>query len=125
MKQLTIEAETMVQMARIQILPAALRHQTLLADAVSSLEAAGVKSADQLQALKEFATLVGRFRDATAALEKEVAHHDEDPFIHAGQIQNKVRPAMAKLREYGDLLETTVSADLWPLPTYQELLFLK
>jgi glutamine synthetase len=124
-KQLTIEADTMVQMARIQILPAAIQHQTMLATAVSSLEAAGVKSADQLGALKDFVTLVGKFRDATIALEKELQHHDEDPFEHAEHIQKKVRPAMAKLREYGDLLETNVSAELWPLPTYQELLFLK
>ena len=124
-KQLTIEADTMVQMARIQILPASLKHQTLLAQAVSTLEGAGVKSADQLQALKDFVMLVGKFRDATMALEKELAHHDDDPFEHAAHIQKKVRPAMAKLREYGDQLETTVSADVWPLPTYQELLFLR
>ena len=123
-KQLTIEADMMVQMARIQILPAALQHQTMLAQAVSSLEGAGVKSADQLGALKEFVTLVGKFRDATIALEATLQHHDEDPFAHAEHIQKKVRPAMAKLREFGDLLETNVSADLWPLPTYQELLFL-
>jgi glutamine synthetase len=124
-KQLTIEADTMVQMARIQILPASLKHQTLLAQAVATLEGAGVKSADQLQALKDFVMLVGKFRDATLVLEKELLHHDEDPFEHAAHIQKKVRPAMAKLREYGDQLETTVSADVWPLPTYQELLFLR
>ncbi|HVX88634.1 MAG TPA: glutamine synthetase III [Gemmatimonadales bacterium] len=124
-KQLAIEAETMVQMARTQILPAALRHQTVLAQAVAALEGAGVKSADQLQALKDFVALVGRFRDAVVALEKELAHHDEDPFGHAEQIQKKVRPAMARLRELGDQLETNISADLWPLPTYRELLFLK
>jgi glutamine synthetase len=115
----------MVQMARIQILPAALQHQTMLAQAVSSLEAAGVKSADQLAALKDFVALVGKFRDATIALEKDVAHHDDDPFDHAEQIQKKVRPAIVKLREYGDQLEQTVTADLWPLPTYQEMLFLR
>jgi glutamine synthetase len=124
-KQLTIEADTMVQMARIQILPAALKHQTLLAQAVATLEGAGVKSADQLQALKDFVMLVGKFRDATLVLEKELMHQDEDPFEHSLHIQKKIRPAMAKLREYGDQLETTVSADLWPLPTYQELLFLR
>ena len=112
-------------MARTQILPAALRHQTVLAQAVAALEGAGVKSADQLQALKDFVALVGRFRDAVVALEKELAHHDEDPFGHAEQIQKKVRPAMARLRELGDQLETNISADLWPLPTYRELLFLK
>ncbi|MFI5235991.1 MAG: glutamine synthetase III [Gemmatimonadales bacterium] len=124
-KQLGIEAETMVIMARTQILPAALGYQERLARALSSIEAAGVKSADQLIQLKEYVALVGRFRDAIVALEQVVAHHDEDAMTHAAHIQKKVRPAMDKLREHADQLEAQVAADSWPWPTYRELLFLK
>jgi glutamine synthetase len=124
-KQLTIEAETAVAIARTHILPAALQHQARLAAAVSATESAGVKAADTLAALGEFVNLVSRFQESITALEKVSAHGDDDPVKHAAWIRDKVKPAMAQLRTYADALETHVSADLWPLPTYRELLFLK
>jgi glutamine synthetase len=124
-KELGIEAETMISIARTQILPAALQHQARIAAAVSTTEAAGVKCKDTFTALGEFVNLVSRFQEAIAALEKAVGHHDDDPVKHATWIRDKVKPAMAQTRTYGDALEVQVSADLWPLPTYRELLFLK
>ncbi|HEX9754880.1 MAG TPA: glutamine synthetase III [Gemmatimonadales bacterium] len=124
-KQITIEAETMTNMARTMILPAALKHQTLLAGTVAATEAAGVKAPDARVALTEFGVLVTRFRKAVVVVEKATAHHDEDPMNHARHIKAKVRPAMAELRELADELEGHVSADLWPMPTYRELLMLK
>jgi glutamine synthetase len=124
-KQLGIEAETMIAMGRTMILPAAVRHQTLLAQSVEASEGAGVRVPDGRQALTEFAALVGRFRKALAALEKAAAHHEEDPMRHARHIRQKVRPAMEEVRALADTLETQVAADLWPMPTYRELLLLK
>ncbi len=124
-KQLTIEAETMITIGRTQILPAALQNQSRIAGAVATTEAAGVKCNDTLAALGEFVNLVSRFREALGTLEKVVAHHDEDPVKHASWIRDKVKPAMSDLRTYADAIETQVAADLWPLPTYRELLFLK
>jgi glutamine synthetase len=124
-KQLEIEAETMVSMARTMILPAALKSQAVVALAVSTTEAAGVKCNDTLAALGEFVNLVSRFRESLAALEKVISHTDSDPVKHATWIRDKVRPAMTTLRTYADQLEATVGADLWPMPTYRQLLFLK
>jgi glutamine synthetase len=124
-KQLVIEAETMIGMARTQILPAALKHQTLLASAVAATEAAGAKATDTKATLDEFLTLMGRFRKALSALEKVAVHHEDDPMKHAVQIKTKVRPAMAELRAVVDQLELSVEAGLWPLPTYREMLVLK
>jgi len=124
-KQLTIEAETMITIGRTQILPAALSHQTRLANAVATTESAGVKCNDTLAALGEFVNLVTRFQEALAKLEKATAHHDDDPVKHATWIRDRVRPAMAELRGYADAIESQVGGDLWPLPTYRELLFLK
>ncbi|HXI20805.1 MAG TPA: glutamine synthetase III [Gemmatimonadales bacterium] len=124
-KQLTIEAETMISLARTHILPAALQHQARIAEAVRTTEAAGVKCNDTLAALGEFVNLVSRFREALGGLEKVIAHHDDDPARHATWIRDKVKPAMAQLRSYADALEGLVAADLWPLPTYRQLLFLK
>ena len=48
-----------------------------------------------------------------------------DPIKHAAQISRELKPAMAELRDVVDTLETLIAADLWPLPTYRDLLFLK
>ena len=52
-------------------------------------------------------------------------HTDHDPIAHAKHIKGKVKPAMAELRRLGDALQLEVASELWPLPTYRELLFLK
>ena len=124
-KQLIIEAETMIGITRTHVLPAALRHQQRVAEAVHATEQAGVKSPDTTAALKDSVTLVSHLRQTLAALERAVAYHHDDAFKHAQQINSEVRPLMAELRSQVDTLETHVAADLWPLPTYREMLFLK
>ncbi len=124
-KQITIEAETMLSMARTQISPAAVRGQTQLAEAVSATESADVDSAELREQLEEVVELYAKFRKATDALEKALEHHDADPFKHATQMRAKVVPAMTDLREAADQLEVVVPEDLWPLPTYREMLSIK
>ena len=124
-KQLGIEAEMMITMTKTMVLPAALRHQTLLAKAITSTESAGVDCDGTVASLEAFAALVTTVRTALAGVEATAAHEDDDPLRHATHIRNKVRPAMAALREAVDEIETDVAADLWPMPTYRELLFLK
>ena len=124
-KQLQIEAETMVAMARGLILPAVLKHQALLADAVASVEGAGLEDPETMEQLREFIGTAGRLRRAMTALEEACSHHDDDPLKHAQHINAKVRPAMAELRRVADQLEATVAAEFWTLPTYRELLLLK
>ncbi|HXE57945.1 MAG TPA: glutamine synthetase III [Gemmatimonadales bacterium] len=124
-KQLTIEAETAASIARGHILPAALRHQELVASALSATRGAGVDDPETARALEEFVGMVNELRAATAALERAAAHHDDSPMRHARHIAETVKPAMDRLRKIVDALETVVSADLWPLPTYREMLFLK
>ena len=124
-KQLDIEAEMMITMTRTMILPAAIRHQTLLAAAITATEGAGVDCDDTVKSLEAFAGLVSAVRKTLAAVETAASHQDDDPLRHATHYRSKVRPAMAALREAADELETLVAADLWPMPTYRELLFLK
>lgn len=124
-KQVSIEGETMVQMSRTMILPAAYKHQLRLGEAVAATQAAGVDVNVLRDCLEVFVEKVERCVQLTDALEKTVDHHDEDPWKHAKQIKQSVRPAMADLREVVDDLEQYVAADLWPMPTYRELLFIK
>jgi glutamine synthetase len=124
-KQLDIEAEMMISMTRTMFLPAAIRHQTMLANAVTATEGAGVDCDDTVKTLEGFTSLVTTVRKALAGVEATASHEDADPLRHATHFRSKVRPAMATLREAVDEIETQVAADLWPMPTYRELLFLK
>jgi len=124
-KQVLIEADTAVSLARTMVLPAAIRHQTELAESVSATESADVDSTDARAALEEFAGLTTELRRAIAALEKVTAAHGADVHKHAAQIRDEVRPAMAETRRVADELETRIPRDLWPLPTYREMLSLK
>jgi len=124
-KQLQIEAETMVSIARGHILPAALEHQRRTAEAVSSTKAAGVDAGETVRALRSFVDLVDEFRRRIADVERLAGHHEADPAKHAAQQARELKPAMARLRETGDAIESQVAADLWPMPTYRDLLFLK
>jgi glutamine synthetase len=125
-KEVTIEAATMVNMAKTMILPAAIRYQGEVATAVNATKAAGIDATAQLEALKELAGTVTAFQKATAALEHELAHeHTGDPYAHAKATRDGVLPKMVELRTLGDKLETLVADDQWPLPTYREMLFIK
>ncbi len=124
-KQVTIEADTMLTMARTMYIPAALQHQTRMAQAVASAEAAGVDADKQRNALEAFVGQVTLTTNAINALAEALDHHESDYFKHAKQVRTDVRGAMAALRAAVDALEVTVSDDLWPVPTYGDLLFIK
>ncbi|HEY2636746.1 MAG TPA: glutamine synthetase type III, partial [Solirubrobacteraceae bacterium] len=114
--KLNIEAETAANMGRTLILPAALRHLGMLREAgVEALTTA-------------FEELVNEFNFALEKLEGVNDTDDDisgDPHRWAAYIRDEVVPAMADLREIGDRLEKAVADDLWPLPKYSEMLFVK
>jgi glutamine synthetase len=113
-------------MARTMILPAALRYQTEVAAAVNATKAAGVDNSSQAELLKSLTKTISDFQAATSTLDKALAHHaDGDAFAHAKYMRDAVLPAMSSVRTLGDKLETLVADDLWPLPTYREMLFIK
>ena len=124
-KQVSIEAETMLDIARTQILPACFRHQGELAEAVAATESADADASESREALDAFIPLVTRLRRAVEALEKSLDHPGKSPDHHAAHIKQKVRPAMADLRDAADELETVVAADLWPMPRYQDMLAIR
>jgi glutamine synthetase len=114
--KLNIEAETAASIARTMLLPAAARHLTMLLEAQLG-ELAG-----------ETSDLIGEFTEAIARLETanlaENQPHD-DLLRHAEYMRDEVVPAMSAVREVADRLEKVVADDLWPLPKYSEILFIK
>ena len=124
-KHVTIEADTMVSMVRRMIMPAVLMHQTRFAEAIGATMAADVDCDEQRHELNDYVGTVNKLKAATAALEASLEVHDEDPLAHARHIKARVKPAMSELRSIVDSLETVVADDLWPLPTYRDMLFIK
>ena len=125
-KTVNIEAQLMVLMAHRSILPAAYRFQGSLAQTVSAVKAAGASAKESRKALDEVTKLLDQCRIRTVALQKLLEHEGNgDPVKHAKYFRDKVIPAMEALRDAGDALETVVPQDLWPLPTYREMLFVK
>ena len=126
-KTVNIEGQLMSLMARTQLLPAALRFQGEVAQTVAATKAAGVDNgAPEAALLKTLTATLSDFQAATAALDKALGHHaDGDAYAHAKYMRDAVLPAMAALRTLGDKLEGMVADDLWPLPTYREMLFIK
>ncbi|MEK6229781.1 MAG: glutamine synthetase type III, partial [Actinomycetota bacterium] len=111
--QANIEAETTASIARTLLVPAALRH-------LAVIEAAGVSSLEQ-----ELRELLDEFTAAIADLETANVHPDSEGLELAVYARDNQIAAMAKVRELADKLEKVVADDLWPLPKYSEMLFIK
>jgi glutamine synthetase len=125
-KQIMIEAETALVMGRTQILPAAVRQQTELAEAVAATEAADCDASEARSALEDFIEQVNNLRNAIKTLEEAAgAEHEGDMHEHAKHIRDSVRPALNALRDAADAVEMVVAADLWPIPTYRAMLSIK
>ncbi len=124
-EHLLIESEQMVLMGRTLILPAAIEHQRRLAETIEATEDAGVDCISQKVALKQFVDLVDRFMEKLDELAEADNHRQDDHVKQARYLKDKIIPLMTELRALSDELETLVAADLWPLPSYRELLFIK
>ncbi len=112
--KVNIEGETAAMIARTQLLPAAVRH-------LGELRAAGVEAL-----VAEVEPLVPELHGALTRLEAANAEHVKgDPLEHARYMRDVVIPAMDGVREVADRLERIVADDLWPLPRYAEMLFIK
>jgi glutamine synthetase len=125
-KTVNIEAKLTSMMAKTMILPAALRYQGEVATAVNATKAAGADNSAQLELLKSLTATIAEFQKAANSLDHALAHHAEgDVYSHAKYARDSILPSMAAVRTLGDKLETMVADDLWPLPTYREMLFIK
>jgi glutamine synthetase len=125
-KTINIEAQLMVLMGNRFILPAAYRYQGELAESVAAVKAAGVVAKESRRALDTIVRLTEQCKSRVDALQSLLEHEaNGDAEKHAKYFRDKVVPAMESLRESGDALEGIVPHDVWPLPTYREMLFVK
>ena len=125
-KVINIEGQSMTHIANRYILPAGLEYQKRVAESVNATKAAGVECVEGKKLLDEVCGLTCELKRRTGALQHTLEHSGNDSAeAHAKHYRDKVVPAMTALRETGDKLETLVPHDIWPLPTYREMLFLK
>jgi glutamine synthetase len=118
-----VEARLTLEIANTVILPAALRYQTELATNLASLKAVGADA--DTTTLDEVSASIKGLRVGISALRGELAH-DGAPTVEAEpqHAQDGLLPAMLSVRAAADELESLVADDLWPLATYQEMLFI-
>jgi glutamine synthetase len=123
-KHILVEQKLVSRMAKTQILPAGFRYQKELALSVSAVKAAG-----GTPGTKTFETVSGLVADlekSIGGLESVSGHHAEGGVLgEAKYLKDKVLPAMLAVRAAADALEGIVADDLWPLPKYSEMLFIK
>jgi glutamine synthetase len=125
-KTVNIEAQLMVLMANRYVLPAAYRYQGQIAQSVSAVKAAGGSAKEAKKVLDKIVSLAESFKTTVDKLQSLLEHEaNGDAEKHAKYFRDKVIPTMVTLREIGDNLECIVPHDLWPLPTYREMLFVR
>ncbi|ANW65891.1 glutamine synthetase [Mycobacterium sp. djl-10] len=117
-----VEAKLALELGTTVILPAAMRYQTELAQNVGALKSAGLEPS--LALLEAVSSPIAELTDALATLKAALGEHVEGSLAEATHAQSALLPAMAAVREAADTLESIVADDLWPLPTYQEMLYI-
>ncbi|MEG6504260.1 glutamine synthetase III family protein [Nitratidesulfovibrio sp. 1201_IL3209] len=122
-KTVKTEANLVIRMARTIIFPAAMRYQGELAATCANLKAAGHDY--KVVTLEDVTAKLRAMQAAVGELEKKLEHEADGTHAEAKHMCDVILPAMLKVREYADALEAVVADDLWALPSYQEMLFIK
>lgn len=124
---ITIEAKTMLLMAKRQILPVGIKFSAQVAESISKIKNIGdFDVSAQVELLEEVTKTLASFKRNLNNLE-EAAHKasnmEADSYKKACYYRDVVCAEMKKLREDADHLETIIDEEIWPMPTYSDLLF--
>lgn len=125
-KTINIEAKTMIDMASKQIIPAVIKYATSLANSINTIAAAGVSEVTvQKELLEETSTLLKETQEALKHLmvTEDKAFAMPDGMEQAKFYHEAVVPAMEALRAPVDRLEMIVDKEMWPMPSYGDLMF--
>ena len=124
-KAINIEAKAMIDIASKQIIPAVIKYTKSLADTVNSVTAAGAEASVQSELLAEISGLLS---DTKVALQKLIDLDKKSEEVPEGSelahyFHEEIVPAMAELRAPVDALEMIVDKEMWPMPSYGDLMF--
>jgi glutamine synthetase len=124
-KLLHIEAMTMLEMAKQDILPAVSSYSSTLADNIAAKDQIGIKSEFESQTLSDIAEDMKSAYEAYSALSTSIVDVEKEADLvkKADTYKDVIKSEMEALRASCDKLETETAAEYWPFPTYGELLF--
>jgi glutamine synthetase len=126
-KTINIEGETTAELARTMILPAAIRYLNELLAAAENLEELEIKGGAGIR--RNIDRVTALIDELTDALDVLVTQNEElggeDVHSKAEHMRQNIIPAMVTVRGVCDRLEKVIPDDLWPLPRYREMLFVK
>ncbi len=119
-----VEAKLVVSMVKTGIYPAVLKYLSDLSSTLSSLKSNGIELDNSRLTL--ISEQLNSLTTTVDTLKSAIAQHDFESIEEHLQFSAKtIRPLMDEARSYADALESEVSDELWPFPTYQEMLFIK
>ncbi|HEX6939646.1 MAG TPA: glutamine synthetase III [Longimicrobiales bacterium] len=125
-KTVNIEGETTADIARTMVLPAAIRYLNDLLTAIERADDVGLDVGGVRRTAEEVAALIDELRGVLDELVRQNAElGGDDVHSKAEHMRDHIVPAMAAVREVVDRLEKVVPDDLWPLPRYRDMLFVK
>lgn len=125
-KMINIEGETAQYMAQTMVLPAALRYLSDLLSTAERADDVGMKAEGVLATAKKVNDLVDQLETTVSALrEQNMELGGDDVVSKAHHMRDNIIPAMNAVRDVVDRLERLVPDDLWPFPTYRDMLFVK
>ena len=124
-KVMNIEALTMLDMAKKQIVPAVMKYKRDLSETAVAAKAIGVSADVEIELVSKIASLVTELNESIGALEFAIAesHKIADHYKLMFFIRDEIIPTMNSVRSAADELETIVGEEYWPFPTYDALLF--
>ncbi|GFM36495.1 glutamine synthetase III family protein [Desulfovibrio psychrotolerans] len=122
-KTIMTEAQLVIKMSRTMIFPGAVRYQSQLAETCANLRAIGKDCV--MVSLDDLTDKLRGMQKAANELEALLGHSSDDVLEEAKYMCNTVLPKMLEVRSFADALEGVVADDLWNLPSYQEMLFIK
>lgn len=129
-KKIDIEAKLMAQLATSHVIPAAIAYQRNLAENVKAMKDAGLSKSDtevQVGLIKDLGAHIKNISIHVTKLlnELEKAHHLDSTHKSAVAFSSKIKPLFDPIRKSSDALEFLVDDELWKLPKYREMLFVK
>ena len=124
-KEINIEARAMIDIASKQLIPAVIKYTRSLADTVNAVVAAGVEPTVQMKLLRETSMLLTETKAALARLSEVTAEagNKAEGEEQAVYFRRVVVKAMEELRAPVDKLEMIVDKEMWPMPSYGDLIF--
>ncbi|WP_373481108.1 glutamine synthetase III [Geminocystis sp.] len=119
-----VEAKLVISMAKTTIYPAAMKYLSNLTSTIASLKDMSIEV--DTTTVKKVAQLADLMMTEVSKLSDAIAKHDfETTEAHLQYFATTIRSLMDEVRKYADALEAEIADELWPLPTYEEMLFIK